>query len=207
MPGKSAVLDESWWAAVAGEGAGRSPGLPAGLSLRSAVEALLLASSEPLRSGDAAAVLSVEESAVTGTLRSLAEEYRRDRRGFQVVEVAGGFRLVTLPELAAVVLAMRPEITPIRLSGAARETLAVLAYRREATRAEVERVRGVNCEKLLAALLEHGLIEERGRRDVPGRPIVYAPAARFLEHFGLASLDDLPPLSPSVNETSGVRED
>lgn len=181
--------------------------MPAGVGLRSAVEALLLASSEPLRSCAAAALFSVEEDAVTGTLRSLAEEYRRDRRGFQIVEVAGGFRLVTLPELASVVLAMRPELAPSRLSGAARETLAAVAYRREATRAEVERVRGVNCEKLLAVLLEHGLIEERGRRDVPGRPIVYATTLRFLEHFGLASLDDLPPLPPSVNDTPGVGED
>jgi segregation and condensation protein B len=152
-----------------------------------------------LRAADVAAALGVDGNAVSDTLRDLAEEYRRDRRGFQVVEVAGGFRLVTLPELASVVLAMRPELAPYRLSGAARETLAAIAYRREATRAELENVRGVNCEKLLATLLEHGLIEERGRRDTPGRPIVYATTARFLEHFGLNSLDDLPPLPPPVD--------
>jgi segregation and condensation protein B len=95
---------------------------------------------------------------------------------------------------------MRPESTPYRLSGAARETLAAIAYRREATRAEIEAIRGVSCESVLAVLLEHGLIEERGRREAPGRPIVYATTTRFLEHFGLNSLADLPPLPETADE-------
>lgn len=116
------------------------------------------------------------------------------RRGVKLIELAGGWQLVSRPEHAEAVRALlRP--TPERLTQARLETLAVIAYRQPVSRAEIEAVRGVDCQGTLRALLEVGLVELRGRRaDRPGKPLLYGTSQRFLEAFGLASIEDLPTL-------------
>jgi segregation and condensation protein B len=128
--------------------------------------------------------------ALVGELNS---EYAERGRAFEIWEVAGGFQLRTLPAFAEYVQASQPE-RPLRLSHAALETLAVIAYRQPVTRAEIEHVRGVDAGAVLRSLLERNLLRIAGHREVPGRPLLYATSRRFLEIFGLARIEDLPTL-------------
>ncbi|MCL6580195.1 MAG: SMC-Scp complex subunit ScpB [Firmicutes bacterium] len=167
----------------------------------SALEALLLVAPEPLTTGRAAAAAGVEEEEARAALEALRQEYASRRSGLEVVEVAGGWRLVTRAEFDTLVTRLEPSRTVPPLSPAALETLAVVAYRQPLTRAEIEAVRGVRCEGVLATLVERGLVEEVGRREGPGRPILYGTTRWFLEYFGLRELGDLPPLPETAEGT------
>jgi segregation and condensation protein B len=162
---------------------------------RQVLEALLLAAAEPVSAQKLAGVLGEETTPteVRGLLAALEAEYAEAGRGFRIEEVAGGFQLRTLPELAPWLQRLRPQ-PPLRLSRAALETLAIVAYKQPVTRAELEHVRGVDVGAVLASLLERRLVRIAGHREVPGHPMLYATTRRFLEVFGLASLSDLPTL-------------
>lgn len=160
--------------------------------MRILLEALLFVASEPVSVADLAQALEQDEAQVAAVL----DEWARDH-------AAGGIRLQRLGERVQLVSA--PEAAPYierflglhysgRLSAAALETLAIVAYRQPATRPVVEALRGVDCSGILHTLLNLGLIEERGRATGPGRPILYGTTFDFLRHFGLQSLEDLPPL-------------
>jgi segregation and condensation protein B len=158
------------------------------------VEALLLAAREPLTAAQIGrAVPGLNAAGAREVLAELRAEYDRDERGFALCEVGGGYQLRTRPEHAEFVQRLELE-RPARLSRAALETLAVVAYRQPVTRAEVEHVRGVDCGPVLRNLLERHLLRLAGHREVPGRPMLYGTTRRFLEVFGLASLEDLPSL-------------
>ena len=158
------------------------------------VEALILAAREPLSAARLAqAVPRLAPARARELALELRADYDREGRGFELAEVAGGFQLRTRPELAEFVQRLEQE-RPARLSRAALETLAVIAYRQPVTRAEIEHVRGVDCGPVLRSLLERHLARIAGHRDVPGRPMLYGTTRRFLEVFGLASLEDLPSL-------------
>ncbi len=172
---------------------GLEEGVPVG-RVKSALEALLLVASEPLTARRAAGLLGLTEGQVRACFRLLAEEYDRRETGLAVIEVGGGFRLVTRPEFDELVARLEPSRVQAPLSPAAMETLAIIAYKQPVTRLDIEAVRGVRCEGVLATLLERDLIEEVGRKDGPGRPILYATTPRFLEYVGLRGLDELPPL-------------
>ena len=158
------------------------------------VEALIVAAREPVA---AARLAQVVPGLSAARARELAEElraeYEQSGRGFELCEVAGGYQLRTRGELAAWVQQLEAE-RPARLTRAALETLAVVAYRQPATRAEVEHVRGVDCGPVLRSLMERRLLRLAGHREVPGRPMLYGTTRRFLEVFGLGSLEDLPAL-------------
>jgi segregation and condensation protein B len=161
---------------------------------RRIIEALLLASSEPVSARRLGAV--VPESSAQEVRERVAElnsAYEAEGRAFRIEEVAGGLQLRTLPELAPYVQALRPA-PPLRLSRAALETLAIVAYKQPVTRAELEDVRSVDVGAVLRSLLERKLVRIAGHREVPGRPMLYATTPRFLEVFGLGSLSDLPTL-------------
>ncbi len=162
---------------------------------RQVLEALLLAAAEPVSAQKLAGVLGEETTPteVRGLLAALEAEYAEAGRGFRIEEVAGGFQLRTLPELAPWLQRLRPQ-PPLRLSRAALETLAIVAYKQPITRAELELVRGVDVGAVVTSLLERRLVRIAGHREVPGRPMLYATTRRFLEVFGLASLSDLPTL-------------
>jgi len=161
---------------------------------RRIVEALVLASPEPVT---AARLASVVPDATPGLARELVEELNREYaeqgRAFEIVEVAGGYQLRTRLDLASYVRELQPR-RAVRLSRASLETLAVIAYKQPVTRAEIEHVRGVDAGAVLRSLLERDLIRIAGHREIPGRPMLYATTRRFLEVFGLASLEDLPTL-------------
>jgi segregation and condensation protein B len=160
----------------------------------SIAEALILASPEPIPLPRLASLIpSCKPAMARGLVEELNAEYARRGRAFEITEVAGGFQVRTLPVFASYVQASQPE-RPLRLSQAALETLAVIAYRQPATRAEIEYVRGVDVGAVLRSLLERALVRIAGHREVPGRPLLYATTRRFLEVFGLARIEDLPTL-------------
>lgn len=164
------------------------------------VEALLFASPEPLSVRRIAQVIGIEEEAAQLLCEELAQEYEQTQRGLQLQEVAGGYQLVTRPDLAPYVRQLHPQ-KESRLSQAQLETLAVIAYRQPVTRADIEHVRGVKVDHSVHMLLERGLIRELGRRDAPGRPILYGTTKEFLLHFGLRDLASLPPLPAAETPT------
>lgn len=162
--------------------------------LQAALEAVLFAAAEPLTAERVAEILGISADEALELLLELRRDYDYGGRGIELVEVAGGYRLMTRPDFALFVQRLRPDEDAAALSRPALETLAVIAYRQPVTRAEIEAVRGVKCEKAINTLLERGLIKEMGRRRGPGRPIIYGTTRAFLEHFGLRDLSELPPL-------------
>jgi segregation and condensation protein B len=160
--------------------------------VRGIIEALVFASSEPVRLREIAEILGIHEYTVRDLLDDLMSEYSQNQRGIQITQVAGGYQFATNPAYADFIKKMKktPRHTP--LSQAALETLAIIAYKQPVTRAEIEALRGVSVDSSLNTLLERGLIEEKGRKDGPGRPILYATTGNFLKYFGLTDLSELP---------------
>lgn len=159
------------------------------------VEAALLAADEPLTGRRLAAVAGLADAGearrVVQQLRAL---YDRDGTAFQVEELAGGYQLLTQPEFHSwLVRLRRGGGTELRLTAAARETLAIVAYRQPVARADIEAVRGVQSGEVLRQLMEKGLVRIAGRDDSLGRPVLYGTTRKFLQLFGLKSLRDLPP--------------
>ena len=135
----------------------------------------------------------VKDDDFTAALETLAREHETAARSFRLVCVAGAWQFVTQPEFAPWLKALvGVKNRPPRLSQAALETLAIIAYRQPVTRAEVEQVRGVNVDGTMQTILERGLVEQSGRAEVVGRPALYSTTPHFLEYFGLRSLEDLP---------------
>jgi segregation and condensation protein B len=161
---------------------------------RRIVEAVILASPEPISAARIAELIPrCNPTQVRAHVKALCENYVEDRRAFEIWEVAGGYQFRSLAEFAPYLKQIQ-KTRPLRLSQAALETLAVVAYRQPVTRAEVEHVRGVDGGAVLRSLLERDLVRIAGHREVAGRPIVYATSRRFLEVFGLPKLADLPNL-------------
>jgi segregation and condensation protein B len=161
---------------------------------RSIAEALILASSEPISIARLAKLIPRCTPAKARTLvDDLNAEYVAQQRAFEICEVSGGYQMRTHSEYASYLQQLR-STRPLRLSNAALETLAIVAYRQPLTRAEVENVRGVDAGPVMRSLLERKLLKLAGHREVPGRPMLYATTKRFLEVFGLADLEDLPTL-------------
>jgi segregation and condensation protein B len=158
------------------------------------IEALVLASREPISASRIADIVpGCAPSDVKGLIKELDLEYERDDRAFEIWEVAGGYQIRTRPAFAGYLRQLQRERT-FRLSRAALETLAVVAYRQPVTRAEIENVRGVDVGAVIRTLVERKLVRIAGHREVPGRPLLYATSKRFLEVFGFSRLEDLPTL-------------
>lgn len=178
-------------------------------SLKGALEALLLVSSEPVSAVDLAKVLEVGPIEVSDALADLSAEYSDANRGFQLREVAGGWRLFTHPAYHEQVESYVLSWDTHRLSQAALETLAVIAYHQPCTREGVKAVRGVNSDGVIASLRDKGLVREVGRAGGKAGAIMYGTTKVFLERFGLRSLADLPPLedfAPDEQARQFIRE-
>lgn len=164
--------------------------------LKATMECLLFATPEPITVKEMAALMELRVEEVEELLAELIHEYNNSARGLQVQAVGGGYKMATKPAYAPYVEKLcRPKSSP--LSKPALETLAIIAYRQPVTRAEIEAIRGVKVDHLLTNLLERNLIQEVGRKETPGRPILYGTTREFLEYLGLYSLNDLPPLEVS----------
>jgi len=166
-----------------------------GPGLRAALEAIMLVADEPVAEVLLAQVLERPRGEVTATLRELSAEYTADGRGFDLREVAGGWRLYTREDCAALVERFIRDGQEVRLTQAALETLAVVAYRQPVSRARVSAVRGVNCDGVMRTLTLRGLVEEAGT-DPETSAILYRTTGYFLERMGLPSIEDLPDLAP-----------
>lgn len=156
------------------------------------VEVMLFASSDPVPAARLAQTAEIQESEVHAAVLRLNQLYEQQGRSFRIREISGGYQFRTLPELADYVRGLSRNVAAHKLSPAALETLAIVAYRQPISRAEVEKIRGVNVSGVLKTLLEKRLITVCGRAQVLGRPLLYATTADFLRHFGLAGLGDLP---------------
>lgn len=163
-------------------------------SLKMIIEALLYAAEKPLSAKEIRAVLpDANESEIKGTLEVLRHEYESLERSFTLKEVASGYQFRSRSEYAPYIMKMLQK-SPSRLSRAAMETLAIIAYKQPILRHEIERFRGVDVGGILRTLLEKGLIKIMGRKELPGRPLIYGTSKRFLEVFDLKSILDLPKL-------------
>lgn len=158
------------------------------------LEAILFVADAPVELGTLAQLLQCSTEQVEAGLQAL--EAQLDGRGLRLQRFRNRVRMVTAPDLAPVVERFLGLNLSARLSQAALETLAIIAYRQPITRAEIDRIRGVQSSGVLRTLLARELIEEVGRLDTVGHPILYGTTFRFLEYFGLKSLDELPPLEP-----------
>src|SRR5438874_2908205 len=167
--------------------------------LRPVLECLLFVAAEPVTAEQVARALQLEIEAAVSALEDLRENYPVGG-GLQVARVAGGYQLRTRPEYAEFITRfLQPD--PQRLSRQAVETLAVIAYRQPITQPEIDSLRGVSSSGVLKTLLDRGLIREAGRKDSPGRPILYETTTEFLKHFGLADLSELPNLEEASRAT------
>lgn len=178
-------------------------------SLKGAIEAMLLVSSDPVSASSLAQVLEVAPGEVASLLAEIQVEYQEKNRGIQLREVAGGWRLFTHPAYHDQVEALVLSWDTQRLSQAALETLAVIAYHQPVTRETVKGIRGVNSDGVISSLVDKGLVRELGRDPQRGQAIIYGTTAAFLEKFGLRSTKDLPDLeqfAPDEQSRQFIRE-
>lgn len=165
-----------------------------------ALEAVLFVAAEPVSSTVLAQLLETDRGAVEGSLANLAEDYERSGSGLVLRNVAGGWRLFSHPSASPVVERFILSSRHTRLTKAALETMAIVAYKQPVTRHQVAAIRGVNSDGVLSALVDRGLLEEVGRDEGPGRPLLFGTTPEFLERLGLASIGDLPSLAPLLEE-------
>ena len=159
---------------------------------KAVIEALLFVSDKPLLIDQIHRVLGDLDSVrIRQILEELKTEYLHSNRGMRIIEVAGGFRVVTAPELS-VFLKRFYQRAPERLSQPTLEVLSIIAYKQPVTRMEIESIRGVDSSGIVKNLVSKGLLRTAGRRKAPGRPFIYATTRQFLEYFGLKSLEELP---------------
>ena len=157
------------------------------------LEAALFASPRPIATDELAALdPEASPAALQSALDELREHYDVDGHGVELVEVGGGWQVLTRPEYTEAIERAQMAVRPTKLSPAALETLAIIAYKQPILRADIEAIRGVACGETIRSLMEKHLVKIAGRAEVPGRPILYGTTKRFLELFGLNSLKDLP---------------
>ena len=163
-----------------------------GDNVKSAIEALLFASDKPLTIEQARNILDLEASRIRGIFEELESEYEKSNRGIRIIEVAGGFQMITAPGFAPFLKKLYKERRTERLSKPALETLAIIAYKQPVTKLEIESLRNVNVDGVIKSLLDKYLVRIAGRKKAPGRPHVFGTTRQFLEYFGLKSLEELP---------------
>ncbi|MEI6710130.1 MAG: SMC-Scp complex subunit ScpB [Actinomycetota bacterium] len=164
------------------------------LSLEETLEALLVVAIEPVTAEELADIIEQDVGDVRNVLLALKEEYANCRRGFRLAELASGWVLQSSPDVAQWVTKFANRDVSHRMSSAALETLAIIAYRQPISRTQITALRGVNVDGVSRLLEQRGYIEEKGRADGPGQPILYGTTELFLDRMGLSSLDDLPPI-------------
>lgn len=159
---------------------------------RSLLEALLFLSGEPLLFSHIKGIIDLTEDEFRRVMSELMAEYNNRDGGLLIKEIANGYQMITNPKYGSLIKAFKGVQASSRLSMAALETLAIIAYRQPIIKAEIERVRGVNSDSALKTLLDRRLIKIIGKKDAPGRPLFYGTTQEFLQYFGLKNLTELP---------------
>ena len=166
----------------------------------SAIESLLFVSGRPLEHAELRKLLNIDDARLASSLQALADSLESQGRGIRLQQLGEHVQLVTAPENARYVAALLGLPMTAKLTTAAMETLAVVSYRQPATRAQIEAVRGVNSDRALASLIQHGLVAEIGRSQTVGRPALFATTSEFLQQFGLTGLEQLPAVETREQE-------
>ncbi len=161
-------------------------------NIQCAIEGILFAAGEPVKTAKLAAVLETDIETVEEAVKILKYNYDTELRGVMIIEIDGGYQLCSRPEYYSYIQEILGEQRRQALSNAAMEALAIIAYKQPITRGQIEYIRGVNSDGAINRLVERDLIEEKGRLDAPGRPILYGTTQNFLRCFGLKNPQDLP---------------
>ncbi|NLY11906.1 MAG: SMC-Scp complex subunit ScpB [Firmicutes bacterium] len=156
------------------------------------IEGLIFASSKPISSAEIGEIVELEKEAVQVIIEKLMKEKYNERSGLMIRFVAGGYQLVTRPEISPWIDRLGRPVIQAPLSTASMETLAIIAYEQPITKSEIEKIRGVRSDSALNTLIDRELVTDVGRKDGPGRPLLYGTTDVFLEQFGLDSLNSLP---------------
>lgn len=176
--------------------------------LKSAVEAVIFACGTPVEYERIASALGVDKEQVLKACNDLSEEYKSRRSGIRIVRLNDSFQMCTEEEYAEPIRTVMDLRRNTPLSQAAAEVLAVIAYNQPVTKAFIEQVRGVDCSGVVSSLISRQLIEEKGRLELPGRPLIYGTTEHFLRCFNISSIDELPPLPASEeDEADGDTQD
>lgn len=175
------------------------------VKMRSLVQALIFASPEPLDQDGLAASLGLEPGTLAALVRDIEEDLERAESGIELSRAGGGLSFVTKPDLSEHLSAILASIRHSPLTDASLETLAIIAYKQPITKAEIEQIRGVGAESALITLAQRGLIAERGRKNAPGRPILYGTTKEFLVYLGIRELASLPGLVQPQMEDEGQK--
>ena len=175
-------------------------------TMKSALETMMFMWGEPLEVKDAAEVLEADKNVIRGLFRELQAEYEQEGRGIRIREVDDAFGFVTLAENDMFLRKLCTPVRVMRLSQAALEVLAIIAYRQPVTRSEIDSIRGIKSERVIDGLIDKGLIEVSGRSEGVGRPLIYSTTKEFLKKFGFSSLKDLPEV-PEYEEMRREREE
>ena len=162
--------------------------------MKSAIEAMLFVSGEPLSAKELMANLEIDNKLILEIINEMMEEYKKEDRGLRLIEINGGYQLVTKEENSDYIQKLLKKNRKHSLSQASIESLAIIAYKQPITRIDIDEIRGVKSESALQRLVERSLIREVGRLEVPGRPILYGTTDEFLRQFGLKNLKELPSL-------------
>jgi segregation and condensation protein B len=169
-------------------------------SLEAAVEAILFAMGEAVPAADIAQVLALSVEETKQLIRNMMERYNSGERGIQIVELEDSFQMCTKPSMYDYLIQMTHRPKKHSLSDVALETLSIIAYKQPVTRAEIEKIRGVNSDRAINRLVEYNLVCEAGRLDAPGKPILFGTTEEFLRTFGVRSAEELPVPDPEKVE-------
>ena len=162
--------------------------------LKAVIEAILFAAGRPVEKKELILALEISEKDLETIISNMQEEYKKEDRGIELIKVNESFQLATKTSMYEYIYPILDKRTKPNLSSAALETLAIIAYNPQITRAEIEAIRGVGADACVYKLLEYGLIKEAGKIDLPGKPMSYKTTDEFLKMFGYSSLEDLPDL-------------
>lgn len=169
-------------------------------NVEAAIEAILFAMGEAVAAGDLAHVLEIGTEDVRKIIRYMMTKYDEEHRGIRIIELDDAFQMCTKPEMYEYLIKMTHRPKKHTLTDVALETLSIIAYKQPVTRAEIERIRGMNSDKAVNRLVEYNLVCEMGRLDAPGRPILFGTTEEFLRTFGVRSPEELPVLNPEKVE-------
>lgn len=175
-------------------------------SERTVIEAILFLADEPVPAATMGEVLEISRARVEEILAGLTDDYVAAERGFRLREVAGGWRLYTDPECDEWLERFVTSHSHARLTGAALEVLAIVAYRQPISRAQIAEIRGIDSDGVVKTLVQRGLLVESGRDPGPGNPVMFVVSDEFLERMGLRSTDELPPLADFMPDTEAVED-
>lgn len=170
------------------------------LNIQAAIEAILFTMGDSVEASRLAEALEIEKAQVTEAVKQMKERYEEEDRGIRILELEDAYQLCTKTEYYEYLIRIAKQPKKYALTDVLLETLSIVAYKQPVTRLEIEKIRGVKCDHPINKLLEYGLIEEVGRLDAPGRPILFGTTEDFLRSFGVSSVSELPQMSPEQVE-------